>query len=1066
MDHDTPANSAQHAIADGSGVPDRLAIAVPIGARVLVVSDLRLTTEGSAGQRAAVGELCQTIDAWSGPGVLVFNGNLVADASDVSAVLGAQPHLVRSLCDFAARPGRRVVVLPGDRDAALAWSEPVRRAIRDGMASDIALSVDLVMATGSGTRRVHVEPGHRLDPLAAFTDPRNPGESPIAQHFREQLVPSVLARGGGDGRRGWLSGVDRLADPGSFSRFVASRLAYRRLGRRAWLLAVPVAVAFALRLPAFALSHRRHLSQADARLGLIIGATVLEVVLLGVLAVVSVRSTWQALAGVSLSGDHRDPNDAPRAEARDLVTAGYAGLVTGHTCRAELANLGEGFYANTGSGADVVSEVGTHLPGLGLPSVFLAQRQIGWVELEAGHDLHVRLLCRRTDLPGASVLERLAARRGPGDVATDGLRVVATFPQGESWPQPDQGERAKRRVRRVATVFVAVAGFSSLVSALSAPWRGRLQDLRAVVPLAVPETAASLTALLAVFLLMLARGIRRGQRRAWLVCEVVLLVVAVLHLVKGVDYEESTVSLAVAAFLFLSRSAFTAAADTPRVRNGIGRVAVATVLVIIAGTLGLEFSGFISHHALRHHFHLSWGQALQATVERMVGVDHVRLPDTLDDFFSVAMPTATAALLLVLLGLIFRPVVSRHRRSDPAATDSAEDGLSRARSIMARHGSGTLDYFALRPDKQFFFWGDTLVAHAVYGGVCLVSPDPIGPVAEREAAWRAFRAYVDDRGWALGGLGAGEEWLPIYRSTGMHDLYVGDEAVIRVDRFQLSGGRFKGLRQAVNRVAKHGYTVSFHDPASLDAGLKDALEEVMTKSRRGDVERGFSMTLGRVFDPADRGLLLAVVHAPPGPSDPSGAAGIPVAFCQYVPAPGIGGYSLDLMRRDNGEHPNGLIDFAVVETIRYLAAHGNEGLGLNFATMRAVLAGEAGEGLGQRIQAWLLRRMGDSMQIESLWRFNAKFDPEWLPRYAIYDAPENALAMAIAVARAESFWELPVIGRFLVPSAGRAAGDPCDTVLTGPNSDTVLTGLASDAVSTCPVPEPAQVVSAEVGARP
>ena len=85
--------------------------------------------------------------------------------------------------------------------------------------------------------------------------------------------------------------------------------------------------------------------------------------------------------------------------------------------------------------------------------------------------------------------------------------------------------------------------------------------------------------------------------------------------------------------------------------------------------------------------------------------------------------------------------------------------------------------------------------------------------------------------------------------------------------------------------------------------------------------------------------------------------------------------------------------------------------------MRAVLAGEAGEGLTQRVQAWVLRRMGDSMQIESLWRFNAKFDPDWQPRYAIYDAPENLLAVAIAVARAESFWELPVIGRFLVPSS-------------------------------------------------
>jgi lysylphosphatidylglycerol synthetase-like protein (DUF2156 family) len=244
----------------------------------------------------------------------------------------------------------------------------------------------------------------------------------------------------------------------------------------------------------------------------------------------------------------------------------------------------------------------------------------------------------------------------------------------------------------------------------------------------------------------------------------------------------------------------------------------------------------------------------------------------------------------------------------------------------------------------------------------------------------------------------------------MHDLYVGDEGVIRVQGFTLEGGRFKGLRQAVNRVAKYGYTISFNNPARLDPALRVQLEDVMTKSRRGDVERGFSMTLGRAFEPEDEGLLLAVVH---GPADTGGA---PVAFCQYVPAPGIGGYSLDLMRRDDGEHPNGLIDFAVVETIREVARRGGDGLGLNFATMRAVLAGEAGEGLGQRVQAWLLRRMGDSMQIESLWKFNAKFDPEWLPRYAIYDASENALAVAIAVARAESFWELPVIGRFLSPT--------------------------------------------------
>ena len=228
----------------------------------------------------------------------------------------------------------------------------------------------------------------------------------------------------------------------------------------------------------------------------------------------------------------------------------------------------------------------------------------------------------------------------------------------------------------------------------------------------------------------------------------------------------------------------------------------------------------------------------------------------------------------------------------------------------------------------------------------------------------------------------------------------------------------------MNRVARYGYTISFHDPSTLDDRLRAQLAEVMTKSRRGDVERGFSMTLGRVFERNDAGLLLAVVHAPPAEGGPAGGPpGPPVAFCQYVPAPGIDGYSLDLMRRDDGEHPNGLIDFAVVETIKHLRAEGRDGLGLNFATMRAVLAGETGEGPRQRVQGWLLRRMGDSMQIESLWRFNAKFDPDWQPRYAVYDAPEHALAVAVAIARAESFWELPVIGRFLVPSGSTAGSD-------------------------------------------
>src|SRR5262249_34968497 len=113
--------------------------------------------------------------------------------------------------------------------------------------------------------------------------------------------------------------------------------------------------------------------------------------------------------------------------------------------------------------------------------------------------------------------------------------------------------------------------------------------------------------------------------------------------------------------------------------------------------------------------------------------------------------------------------------------------------------------------------------------------------------------------------------------------------------------------------------------------------------------------------------------------------------------------------------PNGLTEFIVTETIEHLRERGDVGLALNFATFRAVLACETGDRLVHRAQKWFLERMSDTMQIESLWSFNENIQREWHPRCACYDSPEHVLSASIAVARAESFFELPIIGRFFTP---------------------------------------------------
>jgi lysylphosphatidylglycerol synthetase-like protein (DUF2156 family)/UDP-2,3-diacylglucosamine pyrophosphatase LpxH len=982
------------------GASDLLSLDIPVGARVLVVSDLLLRRDVCPGSVSAVTELAKTIDAWAGPGAIVIAGNLfdlLADGAspDPRQALAAHPRLAVALQHFQGE-GRRVVVLPGARDARLAWDERASQAVAQELGAELALAAELHVATGGGSRVVRVEPGHRFDPRSAPVDPRNPADTPLAHHVAQQVLPAL-----GAARSTWLLGADRLANEADLPRFVASRLLYRRVARHAWWLLVPFAVALLLKFPlAVALLHRHTGATMPRRFLTLLVTTVIDVVVIVAAVYYLSRRAWSGVSGVTLGERGQALNDAAKAEARRLITSGSAaGLITGHTRRPELTHLGSGFYANCGSATELVDDAGGRL---GLPAVFLPRRELSWLELEAGAELHVRLLRSRMELPGGSWLERLVATRDSDDDPTPA--VQASFPQGESWPPVVDHGPPLKRTRRLAASAIALAGVLNLVSALTPPMRERLREVTKIVPLAVPQTATALVAFGGLSLLLLSRAVRRGQRAAWRISVALLAVSVVLHVVKGADLEESVMAAGVLAYLVWKRKAFQATSDRPSIRRGISTVVLGAVLATLTGTLAIEVFTY-------HRNRLPLGQAFLAAAERLVGDTAVRLPDRVGDFLTPGLAAVGVALVVLGGWLVFRPVVSRRH-----LLHGQGDSLSQARDIVRRYGRGTLDYFALRADKEFFFDGNSVVAYAVYGGVCLVSPDPIGPEAERDPAWHAFRRFADAHGWTLAVLGAGEEWLPVYRTAGMHDLYVGDEAVVDVRRFSLEGGRNKSLRQAVNRIAKYGYTLSFHDPAHLDPVLQGQLRDVMTKSRQGDVERGFSMTLGRVFEPDDHGLLLAVAH---------GADGEPVAFCQYVPAAGIEGYSLDLMRRDQGEHPNGLIDFIVAGTIDELKRRGMRGLSLNFATMRAVLAGEAGDSLTQRVEAWILRRMSDSMQIESLWKFNAKFEPDWQPRYAVYDSPEHLVPVAMAIAKAESFWELPVIGRFLVPAgAGAVAAAP------------------------------------------
>jgi lysyl-tRNA synthetase class 2 len=546
------------------------------------------------------------------------------------------------------------------------------------------------------------------------------------------------------------------------------------------------------------------------------------------------------------------------------------------------------------------------------------------------------------------------------------------------------------RARRLAAYGVAALSTISLLSAVSRPMRSRLEGLLQVVPFLVPRTATVTLVFASFALLLTARGLRRGHYLAWLAAVGLLLASVVLNVAKGIDIEEAALASAGAGWLALHRDAFPVRASRARTTRAVGLAIGGGVLTLLVA-VGLSLTIGRGH---RNDVDRS-----PRTIAERIGADDI-LPLNLGGRFGTEV---TIALGLGLVGstlwVLFSP-------REPTAVDDAAHHADRerARALVETYGAGTLDYFALRDDKQWFFTGSSVVAYAVHAGVCLVSPDPIGPGDERAATWAAFMRYVETSGWSVTVLGAAADWLGTYQSFGLHAVYLGDEAVVDSQAFTLEGRAMKSLRQAYNRVQRAGYTVTFHDPTALDADVMRQLNDLAAMGRRGGVERGFSMTLSRLFDPEDTGLLMSVAWD---------MEGKPQAFVQWVPAPSLDGWSLDVMRRNTKvDLPNGIMDFLLIKTIRNVAAQGGGGLDLNFAVMRAVVSGERNTFLARLGRKTAGGTLG-ATQLKSLWRFNAKYQPRWVPRYIVLGTVDAMAPQGLAMADAEGVTELPLLGKFL-----------------------------------------------------
>lgn len=366
-------------------------------------------------------------------------------------------------------------------------------------------------------------------------------------------------------------------------------------------------------------------------------------------------------------------------------------------------------------------------------------------------------------------------------------------------------------------------------------------------------------------------------------------------------------------------------------------------------------------------------------------------------------------------------VLFRSQRAENALTGEDESAIRGLLELFGKNDS--LGYFATRRDKAVVFApsGRAAITYRVEVGVCLASGDPVGDPRAWPQAIEAWLGLCQTYGWAPGVMGASSTAAQAFREAGLNALQLGDEAILYPDNFRLSGPDMRAVRQAVTRARRAGATVRIRRHRDLSV---EEMAQVIARAdawRDTDSERGFSMALGRLGDPADGDCLL--VEALQNDNV--------VAMLSLVPW-GNNGASLDLMRR-SPQSPNGTIELMVSELCMQSESIGVTRISLNFAMFRSAFEQGAQLGAGPVARLWrgLLVFFSRWWQLETLYRSNMKYQPEWVPRYACYEDTRLVPRVGVASVIAEGFLVLPFSRRQDQPHTGHHIAAPENLVATG-----------------------------------
>lgn len=529
-------------------------------------------------------------------------------------------------------------------------------------------------------------------------------------------------------------------------------------------------------------------------------------------------------------------------------------------------------------------------------------------------------------------------------------------------------------LRVFPAILIFLLGIVNILSVVTPPIMTRLHIVRAFVPISAIHTTNILILFIGLTLMVTAAFLIKGMQNAWWIAAVISFLSVPGNLLKGLDYEEAIIAFVVFIILLFTKNQYKLRSYRKRVNTALTIAFISLIAVLIYGFVGFYFLE-------KKHFGIdfSWRQSILNSIEGFFLLSSSGL-HPLTRFGREFMNSFHLMGLLCWLFLLYaliRPYLQYHQQSGSIK--------EKAKIILEKYGTSAVDYFKLADDKMIFLAEEHegFVSYVVAGSFAVALEEPVCAADDKINLLNEFDRFCHDKGLKTAFYRVDENALVYFTQLKKKKLLIGQEAVLDVATFDLSGRSKKALRNSLNSLQKKGFVTGFckgpHDDDFL-LQLKTVSDNWLHTYNRKE----FVFAQGAFDEDSLREQDVIASFD---------SEGNVVAFLNIIPDFAPGECTYDLIRK-TATAPGGCMDALIIELINYSRKNGLHYLNLGLVPLSGIAQPDS---TAEQVMKFAYDKIKRFRQYKGLREFKEKYATEWLNKYLIYENDFDLLQLPNAL---------------------------------------------------------------------